>query len=104
MSAPDRTKPFVPLAMPAPLPLPELCACDHPIPAPCLAKRHGTGVELAEILGGCSCPCHCTKDGVVISVLIWYKMRYAKQREIERVLLLNESRAPRPIEKKESMQ
>jgi len=97
-------KPFVPLAVSAPLPLPEACACDHPIPAPCLANRHAIGIALAEILGGCPCSCHCTKDGAVMPVQIWYKVRAAKQRDRERTKLLNESRSQfGQAQKKESI-
>ncbi len=58
---------------------------------------------LAEILGGCPCSCHCTKDGAVMPVQIWYKVRAAKQRDRERTKLLNENRSQRQ-EKKERVQ
>ncbi len=97
-------KPFVPLAVPVPLPLPELCPCVVHDAHDCLANRHANSMALAEILGGCPCSCHCTKDGAVMPVQIWYKVRAAKQRDRERTKLLNESRSQfGQAQKKESI-
>lgn len=77
---------------PAPLPVPALCRCVHFLSEECLAERWDIGMDLAQILHGCSCTCHVAANGAYMPAGAWAANRKQKQRDIARVQALNESR------------
>lgn len=66
---PSRPKPFVPVPGHTPI---KTCPCVHHNPVTCMAARHQTSMQLANILGGCACRCHFTATGAQVAYSVWH--------------------------------
>lgn len=52
-----------------------MCECVAANPDECLDKRHNAGINLAKILGGCTCKCHFNSQGAELSAGMWRRNR-----------------------------
>lgn len=58
-----------------------MCLCVAANPDVCTAKRHEVSINLAGLLGGCTCPCHVTDNGALLPTRQWL---HNKQQQINR--------------------